>query len=359
MEKRFQKFQAVLKEKDLDAYYVTDLYNIRYLSGFTGSTATLFITQNAAYVLTDFRYEQQVKNQCQGYEAVIAGGSASNTNPMDFLKQVGESLPNKRIGFEAEKVSFSEYNRLKQAVPVEWVPAPGLIEKLREVKDEEEIATIRKACQIADAAFDYILTYLKPGLSEIQVANALDFKMRELGASGVSFTTIVASGLRSAMPHGVASEKILEKGDLVTMDYGCYYKGYASDMTRTVALGDPGEKLKEIYSIVQEANRRVAEAVRPGITGAELDAKARDFIAEKGYGSKFGHSTGHAFGLEVHETPYVSFRSDQPFVVGNCITDEPGIYIEGLGGVRIEDDFLVVEGGSEILTHSPRELIIL
>ena len=180
-----------------------------------------------------------------------------------------------------------------------------------------------------------------------------------MGASGVSFTTIIASGLRSAMPHGVASEKVVEKGDLITLDYGCYYHGYASDMTRTVAIGEPKAELRKIYDIVYEANRRVNEAARPGLTGKELDAVARDYIKECGYGEQFGHSTGHSVGLEVHEAPMVSFRSEEVFVPGNVITNEPGIYVEGLGGVRIEDDILITEEGGEILTPSPRELLII
>ncbi|EAG2965084.1 peptidase M24 family protein, partial [Listeria monocytogenes] len=235
----------------------------------------------------------------------------------------------------------------------------GMIEALREVKDEEEIALIQQACHIADQGFEHILKMIRPGMTEIEVANQLDFFMRSLGATSVSFETIVASGLRSAMPHGVASEKVIEQGDLITLDFGCYYQSYVSDMTRTFAVGDPGDKLKEIYQIVLEAQEKVLAAAKPGMTGIELDAIARDHIASFGYGDAFGHSTGHGIGLEIHEGPNVSFRADKAFVVGNVITDEPGIYLPGIGGVRIEDDLLITETGNKVLTHSPKELIIL
>ncbi len=234
-----------------------------------------------------------------------------------------------------------------------------MIEELREIKDEEEIAIIEKACSIADLAYDHILKMIQPGMTEIEVANQLDFYMRSLGASGVSFETIVASGLRSAMPHGVASKKIIEQGDLITIDFGCYYEGYVSDMTRTFAIGDPGEQLKEIYQIVLEAQLAVLEVAKPGVTGKQLDAVARDYITKHGYGEAFGHSTGHGIGLEIHEGPNVSVRAEKQFVPGNIITDEPGIYLPGIGGVRIEDDLLITSDGNRVLTHSPKELIIL
>lgn len=210
-----------------------------------------------------------------------------------------------------------------------------------------------------DQGFAFVLEMIKPGMTEIEVANQLDFFMRSKGASGVSFETIVASGLRSAMPHGVASHKVIEKGELITLDFGCYYEGYVSDMTRTFAIGSIQPKLKEIYDIVLEAQLKVLAEAKPGLTGIQLDAIARDHIASYGYGDAFGHSTGHGIGLEIHEGPNVSFRADKQFVPGNVITDEPGIYLPGIGGVRIEDDLLITAEGNRVLTHAPKELIIL
>ena len=183
--------------------------------------------------------------------------------------------------------------------------------------------------------------------------------MRSLGATGTSFDTIVASGVRSALPHGIASEKMIEQGDLITLDFGCVYQGYVSDITRTFAIGDPGQQLKEIYQIVLEAQLKVIEVAQAGVTGAQLDGVARDFITEAGYGEAFGHSTGHGIGMEIHEGPNISRSNDTPLNVGNIITDEPGIYLAGLGGVRIEDDLVILAEGNRILTRSPKELIIL
>ena len=234
-----------------------------------------------------------------------------------------------------------------------------MIEKLRMIKTDDEIRTIRRAAEIADEAFSHILTFIKPGVTELEVSNELEFFMRRLGASESSFDTIVASGKRSALPHGVATGKTIENGDMVTLDFGALYDGYVSDITRTVAVGEPTEELKKIYHIVLEAQMRACSALKPGMTGKEADAVARDYIKDHGYGEAFGHSTGHGIGLEVHEGPGLSFRSDTVLKPGMVVTVEPGIYVPGLGGVRIEDDVLITEDGCELLTSSPKELIIL
>lgn len=351
---RVNKLRQEMKKNDISAFLVTSPYNLRYLTNFTGSTGLAVITMDKAFFITDFRYTEQAAQQVAGFEII------KNTGPIfDELTKLEASEKLANIAFEENHVSFAEYSVLEEVLACELIPVAGMIEELREVKDEEEIAIIEKACGIADSAFDHILKVIKPGMTEIEVANQLDFYMRSLGASGVSFDTIVASGLRSAMPHGVASEKLIEKGDFVTLDFGCYYQGYVSDMTRTFAVGEPDPKLKEIYQIVLEAQLKVLDAAKPGLTGIQLDAVARDHIASYGHGEAFGHSTGHGIGLEIHEGPNVSFKSDKQFVVGNVITDEPGIYIPGLGGVRIEDDLLITSEGNRVLTHSPKELIIL
>ncbi|MBP1045412.1 aminopeptidase P family protein [Enterococcus sp. BWM-S5] len=351
---RVNKLRQEMKKNDISAFLVTSPYNLRYLTNFTGSTGLAVITMDKAFFITDFRYTEQAAQQAAGFEII------KNTGPIfDELTKLEASEKLANIAFEENHVSFAEYSVLEEVLACELIPVAGMIEELREVKDEEEIAIIEKACGIADSAFDHILKVIKPGMTEIEVANQLDFYMRSLGASGVSFDTIVASGLRSAMPHGVASEKLIEKGDFVTLDFGCYYQGYVSDMTRTFAVGEPDPKLKEIYQIVLEAQLKVLDEAKPGLTGIQLDAVARDHIASYGHGEAFGHSTGHGIGLEIHEGPNVSFKSDKQFVVGNVITDEPGIYIPGLGGVRIEDDLLITSEGNRVLTHSPKELIIL
>lgn len=351
---KLTKLREGMKEKGIEALLVTSPYNLRYISNFTGTTGLCVITVDKAYFVTDFRYTEQVATQAVGFQII--------TNVGPIFDEVAKLLDKNKIqtlGFEEDFVTYSTFELLEKIIPSELIPVKGLIEELREVKDETEIETIKKACSISDAAFKFILGEIKPGMSEIEVANLLDFHMRGLGATGVSFETIVASGIRSAMPHGVASHKKIETGDFVTIDFGCYYEGYVSDMTRTIAVGTPNEKLKEIYAITLEAQLKVIDAAKPGMSGVQLDAVARDHIASYGYGEAFGHSTGHGIGLEIHEGPNVSKLAEKLFVPGNVITNEPGIYLPGFGGVRIEDDLVITKNGNEVITHSPKELIIL
>ncbi|MHC5227014.1 M24 family metallopeptidase [Enterococcus sp. LJL99] len=351
---RVNKLRALMKKNELAGFLVTSSYNLRYLTNFTGTAGLALITQDDAFFITDFRYTEQAAEQIDGYEII-----KHNADIYGEVVKLIESKKLTNLAFEENFISFAEYSALEEIIPCDLIPVAGMIEELREVKDEEEIAIIQKACSIADLGFKHILTVIKPGMTEIEVANQLDFYMRSLGATSVSFDTIVASGLRSAMPHGVASDKIIEKGDMITLDFGCYYDGYVSDMTRTFAIGEPSDKLKEIYQIVLEAQLKVIDEAKPGLTGIQLDAIARDHIASYGYGEAFGHSTGHGIGLEIHEGPNVSFRADKQFVTGNVITDEPGIYLPGIGGVRIEDDLLITDNGNRVLTQAPKELIIL
>lgn len=352
---RVEKLRAQMKKDQLDGFLVTSPYNLRYLTNFTGTTGLAVITLDKAFFVTDFRYTEQAAAQAQGFEIV------KNVGPIfDEVAKICQQEEINALAFEESYVSFAEYSVLEEIIEeTPLVPVSGMIENLREVKDDAEIAIIEKACAIADQGYEHVLKMIKPGMTEIEVANQLDFFMRSLGATSVSFDTIVASGLRSAMPHGVASDKVIEQGDLITLDFGCYYDGYVSDMTRTFAIGDPGSQLKEIYQIVLEAQLKVLEVAKPGLTGIQLDAVARDHITAAGYGEAFGHSTGHGIGLEIHEGPNVSFRADKQFVVGNVITDEPGIYLPGIGGVRIEDDLLITPDGNRVLTSSTKELIIL
>lgn len=265
----------------------------------------------------------------------------------------------KKLGFEQDHVTYSSHKAFNEAVQAELVPVSGLLEKIRLIKTDAEIKILKVAADIADAAYKHILEFIRPGISELDVSNELEFFMRKAGATSSSFDIIVASGKRSALPHGVATDKIIEKGDFVTLDYGAYYNGYVSDITRTLAVGEPEAKLKEIYEIVYEAQRLGMEGIKPGMTGKEADALTRDYISEKGYGEYFGHSTGHGIGLEVHEGPALSYKSDTKLEPGMIVTVEPGIYIPELGGVRIEDDTIITKDGNETLTHSTKELIIL
>lgn len=351
---RVKDIQQEMKKQEVEALLITSPYNLRYASNFTGSTGLSVITRDKAFFVTDFRYTEQAADQAVGFEII------KNTGPIyEEVKTIVENEQISSLGFEKDFVTFATYEQIKTLLTSELKPVSGLIESLREIKEQSEVDTIQKAINITEYAFEEILNYIKPGISEIEVANKLDFLMREKGAAGVSFDTIVASGKRSAMPHGVASEKKIEQGDMITLDFGCYFNGYVSDMTRTFSLGDPGEELKKIHQIVLDANLKVTEQAGPGVTGKALDSVARDYITEKGYGEAFGHSTGHGIGLEVHEGPGINFRNEKSLVKGNVITNEPGIYIPGLGGVRIEDDLLITEEGNKNLMTVTKELIQL
>jgi len=350
---RIEKLNAALEAKHLDAIVVLTDFNRRYLSGFTGTSGALIITKTDNLLITDFRYIEQASEQAPKFKIIKQQG-----NLIDYVKQELEKLNVQNVGFEGNLVSYDTYLQLSKSY-ISLISISGLIEKIREVKDDNEIALIQKAAEIVDEAFEFILTVAKEGMTELQLKAKLESKMLELGAEGTSFDTIVASGTRGALPHGVASDKVIQTGELITLDFGAYYKGYSSDITRTFAIGEPEPKLKEIYNIVLEANQKGIAAAKKGITGKTLDAIARDYITEQGYGDAFGHSLGHGIGLNVHEGPNLSKNSDAELEVNNCVTIEPGIYLDGLGGVRIEDDILIKENGCECFTKSPKNLIIL
>lgn len=351
---RLDKVREIFDANNIDAIWITNDKNLRYLANFTGSAGEVIITKDKAFFVTDFRYKEQAREQAKGLEVVIHSG-----NLYGEINNILVENNVKELGLEADSLILATYLKVKEEFQANLVPTHGIVERIREVKEPEEVEIIKEACEITDQAFDHILKFIKPGVTEIEVANEIEHFLKGKGATGMSFDTIVASGVRSSMPHGVASDKVIETGDMVTLDFGCYYKGYSSDITRTIAVGEVDPKLVEIYNIVLEAHNKVIEGTKAGMTGKEVDALARDYIAEKGYGDCFGHSTGHGLGLDVHEMPAVSMRSDQPMEEGMIITDEPGIYVEGLGGVRIEDDLLIQKDGVLSLNRSPKELIIL
>ncbi|RLQ98265.1 M24 family metallopeptidase [Falsibacillus albus] len=351
---KIEKIREDFSKKGIDGLLVTSPYNRRYMTNFTGSAGVALISQDKAVFITDFRYTEQAGKQAQGYEIVQHKGLLH-----DEVVAQAEKLGIQKLGFESSYMTFATYQNYEKSFKGELIPVAGLMENLRLIKDASELKILKEAADIADAAFKHILDYIKPGVSELEVSNELEFFMRKAGATSSSFDIIVASGYRSALPHGVASDKLIEKGDFVTLDYGALHKGYVSDITRTVAVGEPSEKLKEIYDIVLESQLKSMNEIKPGMTGIQADAIARDYISEKGYGEYFGHSLGHGIGLEVHEGPGLSVRSDVVLKPGMVVTVEPGIYVQGLGGVRIEDDTLITENGNETLTHSTKDLIIL
>lgn len=351
---KLEKLRAQLKEDKIDALLVTNPYNRRYLTGFTGTAGVAIVSQEDAVFITDFRYTEQAEKEVEGFRIV------QHTKTM--IEEVAEQSKRMNVdtlGFEKEDMSYGLYELYNQHVTANLKPVAGLIEKLRIVKSAEEIAVLKQAAKIADDAFEHIIQYIRPGITELDVSNELEFFMRKQGATSSSFSIIVASGHRSALPHGVASSKVIESGDFVTLDYGALYNGYISDITRTVAVGEPSDQLKEIYAITLEAQERALREIKAGMTGIEADRIARDYITEHGYGEAFGHSTGHGIGLEVHEAPGLSFKSETVLEPNMVVTVEPGIYLPQIGGVRIEDDIIITENGNERLTFATKELLIL
>ncbi len=350
---KIKNLRKVMNQKGLDAVVVLSPYNRRYLSNFTGSSGSLLITMDAAFLITDFRYIQQATSQSKDFEIVNQSG------PM--IGKINEMIKEGKlshVGVEADLISYNEYQALN-TTNVELSSIEGVIEAIRMIKDDFEIQQIQKAADIADETYEHILKWVKPGMTENEVNNEMEMFMRSKGATCSSFDTIVASGHRGALPHGVASNKVIEEGDMITLDYGALYEGYVSDITRTFAIGEPKEEMKKIYNIVLESQLASLEQIKPGMTGKEADTIARDIIKSYGYGDQFGHSLGHGIGLEVHEGPGLSQKSDFVLEENMCITIEPGIYVEGLGGVRIEDDVLVTKNGLQRFTKSSKDLIIL
>lgn len=351
---KLQKLRKTLQEQNLDGILITNGYNRRYMTGFTGTAGVAIVSQNDAVFITDFRYTEQAAAQIQDFRIV-----RHETTIIEEIATQVKNMGIKLLGFEKDTVSYGTYELYKNKIQTDLVPISGLIEKIRLIKTQQEINIIKVACEIADHAFTHILNFIKPGKTELEVSNELEFFMRKQGATQSSFDTIVASGLRSALPHGVATNKVIEKGDFVTLDYGALYNGYISDITRTVAVGEPSEKLVDMYNAVLASQLLALEKVGPGLSGIQADAIARNYLKEKGYGEAFGHSLGHGIGLEVHEGPGLSMRSEAILEPGMAVTIEPGVYLPGIGGVRIEDDILITETGNELLTHSSKELIIL
>ena len=351
---KLAKLRQALIDNNVDAILITNEYNRRYMTGFTGTAGVAIVSQNDAVFITDFRYTEQAAEQVKDFRIEQHKGTIFE----EVAKQAA-LMGVKTLGFEKDAMHYGTYEVYKAAVKADFVPLSGVIEKIRLIKSQEEINIIKVACEIADNAFTHILNFIKPGITELDVSNELEFFMRKQGATSSSFDIIVASGLRSALPHGVATDKVIETGDFVTLDFGAYYNGYISDITRTVAVGQPSEKLVEMYNAVLESQLLALEKVGPGMTGAQADAVSRDYLKSKGLGEAFGHSLGHGIGLEVHEGPGLNFRSEVVLEPNMVVTIEPGAYIPGVGGVRIEDDILITETGNEILNHSDKKLIIL
>jgi Xaa-Pro aminopeptidase len=353
MKNRLVALRERLLPAEIDGLLITRPENRRYITGFTGSSGVVVVAPDHACLITDFRYIEQATYQAPEFRVIEHGLKLG-----DSLKHVAEEAAIKRLGFEKDVITYKQHETFSSALAgIELVPTEGLVETLRAVKDENEIEAIRKAEAIGDAAFSHILDIIKPGMTEIDVALEIEWFMRKNGAEGIGFEVIVASGERGAMPHGVATSKKLAEGELVVMDFGAVYHGYRGDMTRTVSLGKASFEQRRLYDIVLRAQEAALEGIAPGKTGQEIDGLARKVIEEAGYGDNFGHGLGHGVGLAVHEEPRLSVTATEGLLQGMVVTVEPGIYVPGFLGIRIEDLVVVRENGAANLTTSPKELI--
>jgi Xaa-Pro aminopeptidase len=351
MRGRGERLAAELATRELDRILITNLVNVRYLTGFGGTNGACVCGSDTRLLLTDFRYTERAEAETEGWEVVTVAD--------DWLGGIAERL-SERTGFEDDHVTVRLLERLREKLPdgVELVPAAGTVEKLRRVKDGAELKAIAAAAELADEVWRWSLERSLGGRSEREVARAAEARMRDLGGDP-SFPAIVAAGPNGALPHAEPGERTIDKGDLVVFDMGALLDGYCSDGTRTFAVGEPSERAREAYEVVRDAQAAALNAVHAGIGGEELDRVARQLIEAAGHGERFGHGLGHGVGLEVHEAPRVSPRSEDVLEAGEVVTIEPGVYLPGELGVRIEDLVVVEEGGCRNLSGLPKELQIV
>ncbi|MBU2510455.1 Xaa-Pro peptidase family protein [bacterium] len=345
-----------LEERNLDGLFLVDYANIRYMSGFTNADSYILITKEKQYFLTDYRYSEQAEKECKGFEVITVD---REEKPLEqVILEIADSTGLKNIGFEENHIVFQLLEKLRGAMPrIEFVPTNGIVESLRYIKTNKEIDYIQTAASIADKAFDQILDTLKPGMTELEAAWKLETFMREFGADSSAFQTILISGQKTSLPHGIPSRKKIEKGDLVTIDFGALVEGYRSDMTRTIVVGKPDEKQKKIYAIIQEAQEQGLQSARAGRTGKEVNEEVMKIISGYGYIEFAGKGLGHGVGLDIHELPFMNKTCGDELKENCVVTIEPGIYIPYWGGVRIEDIIAVKNGPCKVLSNSPKELI--
>ena len=354
MNERIKKMLLYMEENRLDAFLVSKGENIRYLSGFTGGEdARLLLTLHHRYIFTDSRYFEQVKRECPEWELVEIRPPG-----IEELHKVTSRM--NRIGVEGHVISYSSYHQLEQSLPEKLVPLTNVVEKLRQVKDEGELQMIREAARIGDEVFSELCRYkIAPGVSERELASQIVYLLRNKGCANEAFTTIVLAGENAALPHGQPGESRLNPGDMLTMDFGGFYSGYAADMTRTVAIAEAPPDFQHRYQVVLEAQKLGVSLVKAGAACRDIDTAVRNCLKDYGLEEYFQHGTGHSLGLEIHEAPAISSRSDAVLEENMVVTVEPGIYIAGWGGIRIEDTVIVKNGGCEVITHSDKNLLII
>jgi Xaa-Pro aminopeptidase len=353
-EARRNRLRKVLRKNGVDALLVTDFTNVTYLTGFTGDDSFLLVRQTGETIISDPRYTTQLSEECPGIDLDIRPPGRGMAQAVVRLLRQGKIS---RLGIEADSMTVGFRDQIAAKTPgLETTPIADSIEKLRQVKDREEVALIRNAARQAEKAFGVLRSMLRPETTEKQAADELEHQMRLFGAKDAAFATIVAVGPRAALPHATPTNQRMDAGDFVLVDWGAKEGLYRSDLTRVLVTGRISPKLERVYRVVLEAQLRAIAAVRPGILAHEVDAVARDFIAKAGFGRRFRHGLGHGIGLQVHEGPRFAVKSQTVLRPGMVVTVEPGIYLPGWGGVRIEDDVLVARNGCEVLTDVPKQL---
>jgi len=350
--KRRNSLQAALEERRLPFLLVTNLTNIAYLTGFRGTAGVALFNSREGILWVDPRYTLQAREEAWGVE-VIEERKGLHKAVATWLK----TNKVRRLGYEPTHLNCADFSRLQQAAgwQVNFLPVTGLVEQLRAVKDEEEVAKIRGAGRITVEVFEEVLGRVRPGVSESELAAEIDYQMRKKGAEGAAFETIVASGARAALPHARPSRKLLRENELVIFDLGAILGDYAADMTRTVYLGQPPRRVRSLYNAVVEAQEKAARAALPGVRAGDVDAVARRTLASRGLARFFTHSTGHGVGMETHEMPRLARGEKTRLQAGHVVTVEPGVYLEGWGGIRVEDTILVGPAGPEVLTPAPKD----
>jgi len=352
MPKRIERLRGLMRREKLDGFVVVNLPNVRYLCGYTGSNGLMLVTRRDCWFYTDFRYAEQIKTEVKGCRKRVLVRDLVSHPPPEWGRTYH------RLGVEESHITLIRFKQFRKRFPkAGLVPTKDLALELRRTKEPVEVETIAAAQKVTDLVFGNVLELVKPGVRERDLALEIEFQFRRHGE--VAFDSIVASGENAAKPHAGFSDRKLRKGDALTFDIGCRIHGYCSDMTRTVFVGKAPAELRKVYEIVHEAQRRALETIRPGIAAKAADAAARDYITEKGYGKQFGHSLGHGVGIEVHEMPTLAATSKETLAPGDVVTVEPGIYLPGVGGVRIEDMVHVTRTGYANLTRSPKRLIEL
>ncbi len=362
LQQRQARLRQRLAEIGVDGMLFTNLTSVRYLSGFTGSAGVLLILAKNGHFISDGRYSEQARLQVPDFQVHIDAGTrpGGDSGLLGVAQELGLMGPARRLAFEAEHVAVSSFNRWGELFPeIHWVETSAVAAELAMIKDAEELAALGEAVRITDGVFEALLDDIRPGAVERQVAARISYLVKSLGGEADSFEPIVASGRRGALPHARASDKALEQGDLVVLDFGARYAGYHADMTRTVCVSEATERQREVYDTVLEAQLRGIAAARAGTATADVDAACREYIEAKGFGDYFVHATGHGLGLEVHTPPRLSRQSTEVLAENMAVTVEPGIYIPNWGGVRIEDDVLVGPDGSAPLNKSTKELLVL